>query len=136
MKKILRPRNVFLGLIALLLALWIGFVAEFSYRMNSCGPGDRVIQSEVDAIEVAKKKIVKDARFSSNRFGSAPDFVDDLSEMENCCSAVRTRNYSFVVVWEVNLFARTAARPNPRHATVMLSNCGSYIFAESGIYAD
>jgi hypothetical protein len=116
--------------------LCVGLVSEFAFRMNICGPGDHVIQSEADAIEVAKRKIVKDPRFSSSRFGSAPDFVDDLSEMENCCSAVRTRNYSFVVVWEVNLFARTAARPNPRHATVMLSNCGSYIFAESGIYAD
>ncbi|UPJ51862.1 hypothetical protein IVB30_11240 [Bradyrhizobium sp. 200] len=136
MRKLLRVRNVFLGLTVLLLMLCVGLVTEFAYRMNSCGLGDHVIQSEADAIEVAKRKIVKDLRFSSSRFGSAPDFVDDLSETENCCSAVKTRNYSFVVVWEVRLFAQTAVRPNPRVAIVMLSNCGSYIFADSAIDAD
>lgn len=136
MRKVFRARNVFLGLTVLLLVLCMGFIAKFAYRMNSCAPGDHVIQSEADAIEVAKRKIVKNPRFSSSRFGSAPDFVDDLSETENCCSAVKTRNYSFVVVWEVRLFAQTAARPNQRVAIVMLSNCGSYIFADSAIDAD
>lgn len=136
MRNVFRARNVFLGLVLLLLVLYAGFAAEFSYRMNSCALGDHVIQSEADAIEVAKRKIVKDPRFSSSRFGSAPDFVDDLSETENCCSAVKTRNYSFVVVWEVRLFAQTAARPNQRVAIVMLSNCGSYIFADSAIDGD
>lgn len=129
-------RNLLLGLAALLLLLWIGLVTEFAFRMNSCGPGDHVIQSEEDAIDVAKRKIVKDPRFSSSSFGSAPDFVDDLKETNNCCSAVKTRNYSFVVVWEVRLFAQTAARSNQRIAVAMLSNCGSYIFADSAIHSD
>lgn len=129
-------RNVLLGLVALLLVLWVGFASEFAFRMNSCGPGDHVIQSEADAIEVAKKKIVKDPRFSSNKFGSAPDFVEDLKDTDDCCTAVRTRNYSFVVAWEVRLFAQTAARPNQRVAVVMLSNCGTHIFADSAIDAD
>lgn len=132
MRKIFRARNLVL-LVLLSLILWC---VEFAFRMNSCGPGDHVIQSEADAIEVAKKKIVKDRRFSSSRFGSAPDFVDDLKETDDCCSAVKTRNYSFVVVWEVRLFAQTAARPTQRVAVVMLSNCGSYIFADSAINAD
>ena len=136
MRKLFGVRNVFLGLAMLLLVSCAGLVTEFAYRMNSCGPGDHVIHSEADAIEVAKRKIVKDSRFSSIRFGSAPDFVDDLGETEGCCSAIKTRNYSFVVVWEVRLFAQTAAKPNPRAAIVNLSNCGSYIFADSAIDAD
>jgi len=47
-----------------------------SIRTNSCATGDHVIRSETDAIEVAKKKIVKSSYFSSEEFGSAPDFVD------------------------------------------------------------
>jgi hypothetical protein len=46
-----------------------GWFAEFAYRTNSCGPGDHVIQSETDAIEVAKKKMVKERKFSSERAG-------------------------------------------------------------------
>ena len=103
MRKIFRARNVVLLLLALPIVLLVGFCVEFAYRTNSCALGDHVIQSEADAIEVAKKKIVKSSYFSSESFGSAPDFVDSLSETEDCCSATRFRTPFFVIVWEVSL---------------------------------
>ena len=75
MKKILRTRNVVLALIVFVL---VG-TAQFVHRTNNfCEPGDHPIRSEEDAIAVAKKKIVKNPLFSSERFGSAPDFVAAL----------------------------------------------------------
>jgi hypothetical protein len=91
-----------------------------------------VIQSEADAIEVAKKKMVKSSYFSSEEFGSAPDFVDSLSETEGCCSAVRFRTPFFVVVWEVSLSERPI-RPKHRFAMVSLSSCGTIFTRESYI---
>jgi hypothetical protein len=89
MKKIFRPRNVFIAL-TVSLVVWI---VQFVYRTkNFCEPGDRPIQSEADAIAVAKKKMVKNPFFSSGRFGSAPDFVDALERTDNCCNAIRSRN--------------------------------------------
>ena len=129
-------RYILLGLAALLLILYVGLTIEFALRMNSCEPGDHVIQSEADAIEVAKKKMVRDPRFSSESFGSAPDFVDDLNDTDDCCSAVKTINYSFVVEWEVRLLAQTTARPQQRIAVVRLSNCGSRIFRGSVKHAE
>ncbi len=123
MRKIFRARNVVLLLLALPIVLLVAFCVEFAYRTNSCAPGDHVIQSEEDAIEVAKKKIVKSSYFSSESFGSAPDFVDSLSETEGCCSATRSRTPFFVIVWEVSL-SESVAKPNYRLAKVFLSNCG------------
>lgn len=103
-----------------------GTVLHFAYRLNNvCGPGDRFIRSEADAIEVAKKKIVKNSHFSSQRFGSATDFVESLSDeenRENCCDAIRFRTVFLVIVWEVSLSQRTG---NSRFVKVFLSNCGT-----------
>jgi hypothetical protein len=133
MKKAIRPRNVFLAL-ALLLLVW---VAQFSYRTNNyCGPGDHPIQSEADAIAVAKKKLVKNPFFSSERFGSAPDFVDALERTGNCCNAIRSRNIIGLIFWDVYLGASISTRPNTgiywrpsrseqsHTALVAMSNCG------------
>lgn len=140
MKKIIRPRNVFLAL-TLLLLVW---VAQFSYRTNYyCGPGDHPIQSEADAIAVAKKKMVKHPFFSSEDFGSAPDFVDAVERTENCCHAVRSRNILGLIFWDVYLGAR--ARPSAslypgmptdffsHSALVAMSNCGSISTSDSYI---
>lgn len=130
-------KNAFLLLVALVVVFLIGGSAEFAYRTNSiCSPGDHIIQSEADAIEVAKKKIVKDSHLSSESFGSAPDFVDALSETKDCCSAIGYRTAFFVIVWEVSLAAETLAKPNHRFAKVFLSNCGSIFTYESYIHAD
>ncbi|WKA30716.1 hypothetical protein [Bradyrhizobium roseum] len=89
MKKIIRAKNIFIAL-ALLLVFWM---TQFAYRTNNfCEPGDHPIQSEADAIAVAKRKIVKHSFFSSDSFGSAPDFIDAVERTENCCRAIRSRN--------------------------------------------
>src|SRR5882757_5499353 len=131
MRRILRAvRNVFLLLVAFPIVLLVGFLVQFAYRTNSCATGDHVIRSETDAIEVAKKKIVKSSYFSSEEFGSAPDFVDSLSENENCCDAIRYITPFFVIVWEVSL-SEKPVRPNYRFAKVFLSNCATIFTRES-----
>jgi hypothetical protein len=120
------------GLLFLLGAgLIVGDCAAFSYRLNNvCGPGDHIIRSEADAIEVAKKKIVKNAHFSSEIFGSATDFVESLSDKENCCDAIRFRTAFLVIVWEVSF---SQSKGNSRFAKVSLSNCGTIFVGESYI---
>jgi hypothetical protein len=131
MKKIMRMRNVLL-LVALLAAIWI---IQFSYRTNNfCAPGDSPIQSEADAIAVTKKKIVKNPSFSSDSFGSAPDFVEAVERTENCCRAIRSRNVLGLVFWDVHLAGRMKPIPGPypgmashyptHSVVVLLSNCG------------
>lgn len=121
MKKTFRARNVFLALVVLLV-IWD---VEFAYRKNSaCLAEDHRIQSEVDAIAVARKKIVKDRSFSSELFGSASEFVESLDNTENCCSASRTRNIFGVIVWSVYLEAKPSANHNHRTVYVEMSNCG------------
>jgi hypothetical protein len=127
-------RNVLLVMIALPVILVGGWFAEFAYRTNSCGPGDHVIQSETDAIEVAKKKMVKERKFSSETFGSAPDFVDSLSGIKDCCYATRSRTPFFVIVWRVSLSNEAAGRSR-REATLYLSNCGDIFTDESYVYS-
>jgi hypothetical protein len=103
MKKIIRAKNVFIAL-ALLLVFWM---TQFAYRTNNfCEPGDHPIQSEADAIAVAKRKIVKHSFFSSDSFGSAPDFIDAAERTENCCRAIRSRNILGLIFWDVYLGAR------------------------------
>ena len=138
MRKMFRPRNVFLLLVSLPLVLFVGYLIEFAHRKNSCAPGDHVLQSEADAIEVAKRKFVEkpSVRFHSGDFGSASAFVDALSETENCCSAVRSVTFFLVVVWDVQLYERTAARPNGRAAHLFLSNCGTIFDYDSSTDAE
>jgi hypothetical protein len=126
-----RASGIFL---LLSVGLIVGDCASFAYRLiNVCGPGDRFIRSEADAIEVAKKKIVKNSHFSSQRFGSATDFVESLSDQENqenCCDAIRFRTAFLVIVWDVSLSQRTG---NSRFVKVFLSNCGTIFTGESYI---
>jgi hypothetical protein len=121
MKNIFRGRNVFL-FVLLSLVLWH---VEFAFRKNNiCSVEDHSIQSELDAIDVAKKKVVKDSFFSSDAFGSAHEFVESLVETENCCSAERARNVFGVIVWSVYLTAKATAKYNRRTIFVEMSNCG------------
>ena len=93
---------------------------EFAFRKNNiCWVEDHSIQSESDAIDVARGKIVKDSFFSSQLFGSAHEFAGALNETENCCSA-RSRNIFGVIVWSVYLEAKASAEYNRR--TVFVGN--------------
>lgn len=143
MKKIFRARNVFLA-VAVSLVVW---VMQFVYRTNNfCEPGDHPIQSEADAIAVAKKKMVKNPFFSSERFGSAPDFVDALERTESCCKAFRSRNMFGLIFWDVYLGASISTTPNAgiywrpwrssksHTALVAMSNCG--VISTSDSYKD
>ena len=141
MKKIFRTRNLLLALV-LLSIIWM---AQLAYRTNNfCEAGDYPVQSEADAIAVAKRKIVKDSFFSSDRFGSAPDFVDAVERTERCCHAVRSRNVFGVILWDVDLGARMkpSARLYPGMPTdffshsvhVVMTNCG--LISTSASYKD
>jgi hypothetical protein len=128
MKKIFRAQNVFIVFVV----AFVAWHAEFAYRKNNaCSPEDHRIQSEADAIAVVKKKIVKDRSFSSQQFGSADEFVDSLREVENCCSAKRSRNIVGVIVWRVYLEADASAKYNRRTVYVEMSNCGKISHDES-----
>lgn len=121
MRKIMRGRNVFL-LFVILLLLWI---VDFALRKNNiCSLEDHVIQSNTDAIAVARKKIVKDRSFSSQSFGSAHEFEGTLDETENCCSATRARNIFGVIMWRVYLKAKASDKYGRRTVFVEMSNCG------------
>jgi len=121
MKNIFRARN-FVLLVLLSLILWS---VEFAFRKNNvCSIEDHLIQSELDAIDVAKKKVVKDRFFSSDAFGSAHEFVESLVDTENCCGAERSRNGFGVIVWSVYLTAKATAKYNRRTIFVEMSNCG------------
>ena len=121
MNKVFHIRNVVL----LLLGLLVVWCALFAYRKNNvCSADDHPIQSGIDAIEVAKRKIVKDRSFSSDSFGSAPEFVDLLDETENCCGAARIRTIFGVIVWIVDMRAKASARYRDRTVHVEMSNCG------------
>ena len=143
MKKIFRVRNV---LIALTVSLVV-WTAQFVYRTNKfCEPGDHPIQSEADAIAAAKKKMVKNPFFSSESFGSAPDFVDALERTQNCCNAIRSRNIIGLIFWDVYLGAGISTVPNAgiywrpsrsersHTALVAMSNCG--VISSSDSYKD
>lgn len=144
MKKILRTRNVVLALIVFVL---VG-TAQFVYRTNNfCEPGDHPIRSEEDAIAVAKKKMVKNPFFSSERFGTAPDFVAALERTEDCCNAIRHRNILGLIFWDVHLGASISAAPSGMYwrpsrsakshtALVAMSNCGTISTSDSYKDAD
>lgn len=111
MRRTFRTRNLLL-LVLLSLIFWC---VEFAFRKNNiCSVEDRPIQSELDAIDVAKKKVVKDSFFISELLGSAYEFVESLVDAENCCSAERTRNVFGVIVWSVYLTAKATAKYNRR----------------------
>src|SRR4051812_1747193 len=117
MRKMFRPRNVFLLLVSLPLLLLLADLVAFTYRKNSCGPGDHVIQSEADAIKQAK------IRISMARYGShgVPGYLDekpdlvDFEKSTDCCKATRGRNIFGVVVWDVFLKGETIGEPRKRY---------------------
>jgi hypothetical protein len=144
MRKIRQIRNVALA-VALSLFVW---VAQSVYRTNNyCEPGDHPIQSEEDAIAVARRKMVKTPFFSSERFGSAPDFVAALDRTEDCCKAIRSRNILGLIFWDVHLGASISAVPSGMYwrasrsaqshtALVVMSNCGTISTSDSYKDAD
>lgn len=117
---------------------------EYARHINSsCSADGRPIVSEADAIAVAKKRIVKNPFFSSDRFGSAPDFVDALDQ--ECCDATRSRSIYGLVSWDVDMETRLPPEPNPhpelngmkvirrvvRSVHVSMSNCGEIFIGDS-----
>ena len=141
MRKMFRPRNVFLLLVSLLLLLFLVDVVAFAYRINSCAPGDHVLQSEADAIKQAKIRISR-ARYGSH---GVPGYVDekpyfvDFDKSGDCCSAKRSRTIFGVVGWEVLLLhGETIGEAKKRDVGVQmsLSNCGAVFEDNSFITAD
>jgi hypothetical protein len=136
MRKISRPRYFFLALVLLI----VGWLAEFTYRKNNiCGPGDHIIRSDVDAIEVAQIRIFR-ARYGSH---GIPGYIDekpgsvDFSRTD-CCAVTRTRTAIGVIVWEVDLHGETISEPRKRYvsAEMRLSNCGAVFDEDSFITAE
>ena len=104
MRKILRPRNVFFALVTLLILSFVGLEVEFAYRTNNiCESGDRILQSEADAIKQAKMRFNR-ARYGSHGlreyFDEKPELVD-WAEPDGCCTVTRTRNAQGIIAWEV-----------------------------------
>jgi hypothetical protein len=121
----------------LLTVLMIGVCASFAYRLNNvCGPGDRIIESEADAIKQAQIRIIR-ARYGSR---GIPGYVDekpgyaDFSRVD-CCRVRRSRTAIGVVLWEVELHGETIGEPKKRYvsADMWLSNCGSVFDEDSSI---
>jgi len=137
---IMRRWNAFATFSLLLVVLIVSWFAEFAYHLNNvCGPGYHIIQSDADAIEVAK------ARYWQANYGShgIPGYVDekpgsvDFGQTDNCCTVTRSRTATGVIVWEVGLDGETMGEPKTRHvsAFVPLSNCGVVFRDESRIFA-
>jgi hypothetical protein len=137
MRKVFRAAGV--GWL-ILLAVWIGWIAEFVYRMNNvCAPGDQIILSDTDAIKLAQMRLFR-ARYGSH---GIPGYVDekpgyaDFSQA-NCCEVKKTRTATGIIVWEVGLEGKTIGEVKPRHvsALVRLSNCGAVFVEDSYVFAD
>jgi hypothetical protein len=133
LRKIFRARNILLVVAVLV----VGWLAEFTYRVNYvCGPGDHIIQSEADAIKVAKARALDAPYASSQYFDSEPDLVD-FGQTDACCRVTRTRTVFGVIVWEVSLNGETTEEMWARDvsAFVALSNCGVLLKDDSSISA-
>jgi hypothetical protein len=133
MRKMFRARNILLILVVLI----VGWLAEFTYRTNNiCGPGDHIIQSDADAIKVAKARALDAPYASSQYFDSEPDLVD-FGRTDACCKVTRTRTAFGVIVWEVSLHGETTGEMWAREvsAFVALSNCGVLFKDDSFISA-
>ena len=133
-----RASGIFL---LLSVGLIVGDCAAFAYRLNNvCGPGDRFIRSEADAIKQAKARA-----FEAHYIGHGiPGYVDtkpapiDFDHTDNCCEATRSRTIFGVLVWHVYLEGETIGEPNKRNvgANMSLSNCGAVFSDESFISAE
>ena len=131
-------RNVFLLLAVLPVALLVGSIGEFAYCLNNvCGSGEHIIQSEADAIETARSRILQARYGSYGFFDEKPGFVD-FSHTDNCCKAARTRNIYDVIAWEVYLDGETTGETIARNvgAYVLLSNCGAVFVDDSFMTAE
>jgi hypothetical protein len=138
MRKILRARNVFLLLVVLPVVLIAGDLVLFAYRTNNiCDPGDHIIQSESDAIETAKSRVLQARYGSYGYFDEKPGLVD-FSQTDDCCGVTRTRNGYGVIVWEVSLRGVTTGETIKRRvdAFLALSNCGAVFVHDSFITAE
>ena len=140
MKRIFRVRDVILLLVVLPVVLPVvlcfGWMAQFVYRTNYvCGPGEHILLSNMDAIEVAKGQILKARYGSYGYFDEKPDFVD-FSQTDDCCRVAGIRNMYGVIVWTVYLHGETS-RGTTRlvSAAMQLSNCG-VVFEDSFITAE
>jgi hypothetical protein len=135
MRAFFRVKYLFLALAILI----VGWIAEFTYRLNNvCRPGDHIIQSDADAIKVAQSRIFR-AQYLEH---GVPGYVDekpgaaDFSQAD-CCIVERTRTGIGVIVWVVNLRGETLGEPKKRHvrASMQLSNCGAVFDEDSTISA-
>jgi hypothetical protein len=120
--------------------LIVADTAASSYRANYvCEPGDHIIRSEADVIEMAKARILQ-ARYGSHGVwgyrDEKPDFVD-FTHTENCCTATRTRTIEGLVLWTVLLRGETRGEIPPREVTaeMTMSNCGKVFWPDSYIEA-
>ena len=77
---------------------------------------------------MAKEWISKESVYDSREFGSGVDVVNAMNQATDCCHAIRTRNYNFVIVWEVAMGAEKGTEHYSAH--MKLSNCGA-IFADT-----
>lgn len=122
-----------------MVAAGAGSTVWYSYQLNYvCGPDDNIIQSEVDAIKQAQRRIFK-AHYGTH---DIPGYVDEEPSVANfgrpvCCEVKRTLTRTGVILWEVSLDGETIGEPKKRHvsAVMRLSNCGvvfddSYMFAK------
>jgi hypothetical protein len=136
MRKLFRAKNVFFALIALI----VGYIAEFAYRTNNiCGPGEQILKSDADAIEQAQIRLFR-AHYGSH---GIPGYIDeklgfvDFSRA-NCCTVTRTRTTFGVIIWKVDLHGETIGEPKKRNvsASMWLSNCGAVFDEYSSITAE
>jgi hypothetical protein len=136
MKKIFRTRNVLLALAALLVVS----MTEFAYRKNNrCAPGDRLIQSEADAIKQARIRISR-ANYVRHEIYGYVDVMPELvawDQEDGCCEVTRTRNIFGVIIWNVVVRGNTEGEATERrvNAEMSLSNCGAVFTEDSFIYA-
>jgi hypothetical protein len=133
-----RASGIFLLLGA---GLIVGDCASFAYRLNNvCGPGDRVIESESDAIKQAQARTFK-AHYITHGIAGYVDekpALIDFDHTDNCCKATRSRNIYGVIIWKVYLDGETTGEPRNRHVgvNIALSNCGAVFSDDSFVSAE
>jgi hypothetical protein len=104
----------------LLVATIVSDIALFAYRANNiCGPRDHILQSEVNAIEVAKEWVSKRRSYGWQGI-SGVDVRDAMNPTGDCCEATRSRNWSDVIVWRLSMYADRGA--DRIFVTMQLSN--------------
>jgi hypothetical protein len=107
----------------LLVVLLVGDSAIFAYRTNNiCAPQDHILQSDADAIEVAKERVSKKSYYGRWQTISGVDVREAMNLMEDCCGATKSRNWDGVIVWQISMFANRGA--DGIFVQMKLSNCG------------